>query len=159
MSRTKLVAFVSLALVPFGLAASLSGQPPKQDTEKSEQDVRTVDRAEAAAVLVGDVPALEKLWAEDFVVNAPSNQVTKGRKEVFQRVKDGLIDYESFERNVEAEVIHGDAAILMGAEKVKAKGKAPLAGQTVHRRFLNVWMKRDGRWQLTARQATIIGKE
>lgn len=159
MSRTRLVTFALLTLVPFGLAATLLGQPPRQEAEKLEQEVRKIDRAEATAVLAGDIPALEKLWAEDFVVNAPSNQVSKGRKEVLQRVKDGLIDYASFDRNVEAVVIHGDTAILMGEEKVKAKGKAPLAGQTVRRRFLNVWMNRDGRWQLTARQATIFGKE
>jgi hypothetical protein len=46
----------------------------------------------------------------------------------------------------------------MGGETVKPKGKAPFPGQTVRRRFTNIWMKRDG-WQLTARQATIIGKE
>ena len=49
--------------------------------------------------------------------------------------------------------------LLMGLETVKAKGKAPFAGQTVRRRFTNIWMKREGRWQLTARQATIISRD
>jgi len=60
---------------------------------------------------------------------------------------------------VEAVLVHGDTVILMGQETVKPKGKAPFAGQTLRRRFTNIWMKRDGRWQLTARQATIIDRE
>jgi hypothetical protein len=47
----------------------------------------------------------------------------------------------------------------MGEETVTPKGKAPFAGQTVRRRITNIWMKRDGQWKLTARQATIIRRE
>jgi ketosteroid isomerase-like protein len=159
MKLARSVAVVLFGAVPVVLAASLSGQSPTKEDDKVSEEVRRIDRAEAAAVLAGDGPALEKVWAEDFIVNAPNNQVTKGRKETLQRVKDGLLDYESFDRKVEAVAIHGDTAIVMGEETVKPKGKAPFAGQTVRRRFTNIWMKRDGRWQLTARQATIISKE
>ncbi len=72
-----------LALVPLLLANSLSAQPPK-GTAELEQEIRKPDRAEAAAVLLTDLPAIEK------------------------------------------------------------KGKAPFAGQTVRRRFTNIWMKREG---------------
>ena len=159
MKLTRLVTVVSLVVVPFTLGASLSGQTPKKDGDKLEQEIRRIDRAENAAVLAKDVPAIEKFWAEDFVVNAPNNQVLKGRKDGIKLVKDGLIDYAFFDRNVEAVAVHGDTAIVMGEETVKPQGKAPFAGQTVRRRFTNVWMKRDGQWQLTARQATIISKE
>ena len=74
-------------------------------------------------------------------------------------VRAGILDYASFEREIEAVLIHGDTAILMGLETVKPRNKAPLAGQTVRRRFTNIWMKRDGRWQLTARQATVISHD
>src|SRR5262249_10307540 len=115
--------------------------------------------AEAAAVLASDVPTMEKLWTDDFTVNAPSNRVLKGKNDAIKAVKDGFLDYSSFERDVEAVLVHGDTVILMGHETVKPKGKAPFAGQTLRRRFTNIWMKRDGRWQLTARQATIIDRE
>ncbi len=83
----------------------------------------------------------------------------EGEETVLTLVREGILDYVSFERDVESVEIHGDVAVLMGLETVKPKGKAPFAGQTVRRRFTNVWMKRDGRWQFTARQATIIGHE
>lgn len=65
----------------------------------------------------------------------------------------------SFEHYVEAVLVLGDTVILMGQETVKPKGEAPFAGQTVRRQFTNIWTKRDGRGQLTARQATIIDRE
>ena len=146
-------------IIPLVLTASLSGQPPTKEPTSLEQEIREIDGAENAAVLAKDVPMIEKFWAEDFVVNAPNNQVLKGSKDGIQLVKNGLIDYSSFVRNVEAVAVHGDTAIIMGEETVKPQGKAPLAGQTVHRRFTNIWIKRGGQWQLTARQATIISKE
>ena len=149
----------SLAVVPLLVATSLPGQPPKKDGDRVEQEIRRIDRANTAAVLANDVPALEKLWADDFTVNAPNNQILKGKKDAIKLVKDGVLDYASFETAVEAVLIHGDTAIVMGEETVKPRGKAPFAGQTVRRRFTNIWMKRDGQWQLTARQATIISKE
>jgi uncharacterized protein (TIGR02246 family) len=36
--------------------------PPKKDGDKLEQEIRKIDQAEAAAVLAGDVPAIEKFW-------------------------------------------------------------------------------------------------
>ena len=40
--------------------------------------------------------------------------------------------------------------------KLKPAGNAPGAGQTLRRRYTNVWMRRNGKWLLTARQASII---
>jgi ketosteroid isomerase-like protein len=159
MKLTWLVTVASLALMPPILATSLSGQTHKNEGDKLEQEIRKIDKAEAAAVLATDVPAIEKYWAEDFTVNAPNNQVLKGKKDAVNLVKAGILDYAAFDRKVEAVLVDGDTAILMGEETVKPKGKAPFAGQTVRRRFTNIWMKRDGEWQLTARQATIISKE
>ena len=124
-----------------------------------EQEIRKLDSAEAVAVLNTDVAAIEKYWSDDFTVNAPNNKILMGKVDAIKLVREGILDYSSFKRDVEAVVIHGDTVILMGLETVKAKGKAPFAGQTVLRRFTNIWMKREGQWQLTARQATIISRE
>jgi ketosteroid isomerase-like protein len=158
MRLTRLRAITLLGLFSLFLASSTMGQPPKE-TDKLEQEIRTIDRANTAAVLANDVSEIEKFWADDLTVNAPNNQILKGKKDAIKLVKDGILDYSSFETAIEAVVIHGDTAIVMGEETVKPKGKAPFAGQTVHRRFTNIWMKRGSQWQLTARQATIISQD
>lgn len=50
----------------------------------------------------------------------------------------------------------GETAIVMGKETVKPDGNAPGAGQTSLRRYTNVWMRSNGKWQLIARHANIV---
>ena len=149
---------LTMAVLALALISSAHAQTTAKD-DKLVQEIRKIDRANTAAVLANDVPAIEKFWADDLTVNAPNNQILKRKKDAIQLVKDGILDYASFETAIEAVLIHGETAIVMGEETVKPKGKAPFAGQTLRRRFTNIWMKREGRWQLTARQATIISKE
>src|SRR5947209_5506061 len=116
--------------ISLALTTSLAGQAAKAD-DATEQEIHKVDQSERAALLAGDLPAIERLWADDITVNAPNNQVLKGKKDAVVLVRAGILDYASFEREVEVVLIHGDTAILMGLETVKPRNKAPFAGQTV----------------------------
>src|SRR4029078_7117525 len=77
------------------------GQNSKQ-SNSLDQRIRKLEQEESDAVLHSDVAALEKLWAEDFTVNNPQNQISRGRKEVLDRVRSGLINYSSFVREIES---------------------------------------------------------
>ena len=143
------------AVVTFAVPGLILGQSAKRN-DAVEQEIRRLDVAEAEGLLHKDVAALEKLWAEDFTVNNPRNGITYGRKEVVALIRNGVIDYSSFVREVETMLFHGDTVISMGLEIIKPLGKAPFAGQTVRRRFTHFWMKRDGKWLLTARHANVI---
>jgi hypothetical protein len=46
--------------------------------------------------------------------------------------------------------------VVMGRETLTPAGNAPGAGQTIRRRYTNVWMKNRGKWLLTVRHAHII---
>ena len=137
------------------VTGSALGQNAGQRGE-SEQTVRRLELAESDAVLRGDVAALEKLWAEDFTVNNPQNQISRGRKEVLERIRSGLLKYSSFVREIESVGVYGDTVIVMGLEVVTPTGNNPGAGQALRRRYTNVWMKRKGNWLLTARHANVI---
>ena len=41
--------------------------------------MRSLDDQERVAALKRDIPALERLWSDQFVVNAPDNRVVVGR--------------------------------------------------------------------------------
>ncbi|MCM3869441.1 MAG: nuclear transport factor 2 family protein, partial [Pyrinomonadaceae bacterium] len=83
------------------VTGSLPGQSPRQN-DALEQTIRKLELAESDAVLRSDLAALEKLWAEDFTVNNPNNQISRGRKEVLDRVRSGLLNYSSFVREIES---------------------------------------------------------
>ena len=127
-----------------------------QGRTSDEETVRSLDDQERMAVLDRDRPALERLWSDRLVVNAPSNQVTVGKHAVLDLVQRGVIHYSSFERQLEFIRVDGDVAIIMGAETVQPIGEAPSAGQTVQRRFTHIWRKESGTWHLIARHANVI---
>ena len=130
--------------------------PPVVQNAAVESEIRRLDRAEADGLLHKNIPALEGIWAEDFTVNNPRNSISRGRAAVVALIRNGTIDYASFVRNIEEVLVHGDTVIVMGSETITPVGKAPFAGQTTQRRFTHFWMRRDGRWQLTARHANVI---
>ena len=142
-------------IVICAVASSVLGQSAKHN-DALELTIRKLEREESDAVLRGDVAALEKLWAEDFTVNNPQSQISRGRKEVLDRVRSGLIKYSSFVREIESVGFYGDTIIVMGLEVVAPIGNAPKAGQTVRRRYTDIWMKRKANWLLTARHANVI---
>ena len=62
----------------------------------------------------------------------------------------GIINFSSFERTIKFMRIAEDFDTL------KPIGNAPLAGQTVRRRFTNIWKKEGDTWRLWARHANVI---
>jgi ketosteroid isomerase-like protein len=143
------------AIITCIVTGSVLGQDAKQKGDL-EQTIRRLELAESDAVVRSDVAALEKLWAEDFTVNNPNNQISRGRKEVLDRVGSGLLRYSSFVREIESVGSYGDTVIVMGLEIVTPIGNSPRAGQTLRRRYTNVWMKRKGNWLLAVRHANVI---
>ena len=118
-----------------------------------EQEIRTLEQVQVDALLRNDIAAMKRNWATDYVVNNPLNKVVEASK---GRIASGTRTYSSFIREVERVLIHGNTVIVMGQEIVVPSGTAPDAGKTIIRRFTNIWMKRDGKWLMTARQATVI---
>jgi ketosteroid isomerase-like protein len=127
-----------------------------QTRTAEEETLRARDDQERQAVLNRDTAALERLWSDDFVVNSPGNQVLIGKRAVLAHIEQGFIHYASFERQVELVRVRGNVGIVMGAEIVQPIGKAPMAGQTVHRRFTDVWKLEAGAWREIARHANVI---
>jgi ketosteroid isomerase-like protein len=121
-----------------------------------EATVRALDNQERIAALNQDYPALERLWSEHLIVNAPSNQILPNRAAALDWFRKGMTTRSSFERSIEQVRVDGDIVIIMGAETLTPTANAPYAGQTVHRRFTNIWKKEGDTWRLWARHANWI---
>ena len=127
----------------------------------NEDLVRSLDDQERVAALNRDVPALERLWSDHFVVNAPNNQVVVGRQENLDTfVRGGVINFSSFERTIEFIRVDGNFGVLMGLETVVPRTDVPsaglVAGQVIRRRFTNIWKNEGGTWRLYWRHANVI---
>jgi ketosteroid isomerase-like protein len=129
----------------------------RKENFNSEEDViRQLEEQECQAVLNQDLAALKHLWAEEFIVNNPQNQISMSRGDVLALVQRGLIRYATFQRRIESIRINADITIVMGAEIVEPIGDAPRAGGAVERRFTNIWRKQDTSWHMIARHANVI---
>jgi ketosteroid isomerase-like protein len=126
-----------------------------QDTT-DEATVRLLEEQERVGVLNRDTAVLQRVWSEQLIVNAPSNQISSDREVVLNLVRQGLIHYSSFERRIERLRIDGDIALVMGGETIQPIGNAPQTGQVVQRRFTHVWKKEGNTWRLVARHANTI---
>ncbi len=142
--------WILVATVIIIATGSVSAQRAKQK-DAIEQEIRKLDLAHADAILRGDLATLDKLWTKDFKVNNPFNEIDKA-----DRIRTGAVTYSSFIREPESILIHGDTVIVMGRETAIPKGNSPDAGKTIKRRYTNIWMKRQGKWRLIARHASVI---
>lgn len=153
MTKRQLAGLLAAIMLASTLAMPVWAKEPAMS---DEQTIRSLEAQEAAAVLNQDVAALTRLMAETYIVNNPQNGITPDREGVLDRVRRGLIRYSTFDRTVEAVRIDGDVAIAMGLEVVVPKGDAPRAGETVRRRYTNIWKRTPAGWRSIARHANVI---
>lgn len=121
-----------------------------------EAEIRRMENLEREAVLKSDSAALfDKIWSPNMIVNTPANIVgtVEGTK---AHLRSGDLNYLSFERNIEKITFNDNVAIVMGGEVIRPQGHQVNAGKTVSRRFTHVWLYKNDRWSIIARQATII---
>ena len=126
-------------------AAMLLGSPciagPIEDVNKAEDYRYTVEIAK-------NKPEIEKILGAEFFYNQPDGTYKDRSAYIESTLKDNMIQAERY--NVETEVI-GNTAIIQGNAKVLVNlGGTPTPFDL---RYLNVWVFRDGRWQLIARQS------
>lgn len=95
------------------------------------------------------------LLASDLVVHNPQNSISEPGTTA-QLNAGGRISYVSYSRTIEYAGVRNDMVVLMGEEHVVPKPPNPMAGQTVRRRFTDLWREDEGRWSLALRQSTII---
>ena len=129
-----------------------------QDNSKTEAEIRALEQTGAKAILNGDTNTLKQLWAPEFLVNTPRNEITGTRDSILLIQKAGMIDYSTYEKVIERMQFQENIVITMGHETLVSKNDTPAAkaGQVYKRRFTNIWIKKNGKWQLIARHASII---
>lgn len=108
-----------------------------------------------AGLVADDRAAFDAAMANDLIVNNPQNRMSERAATVASNAA-GRISYTAYDRRIEHASIRADMVLLMGEERVVPKPPNPMAGKLVVRRFTDLWKRENGRWRVSARQATII---
>lgn len=130
---------------------------------QSEVEVRPPPEIGAAygrlgkAIGTRDVAGMKAVWADDFVVNSPGGVVLR-RDAVIDAVAAELLEYRDFRKHITVVDTKPELVVVMGYDTL-VPVNGPGAGKRVTRPFTDVWVQREGRWWLVARQATISALE
>ena len=148
----RMLVFVGLVstLCPSGFAQSKE-QPPAG----TEQAVMRIEREMLNAILKGDASANERYLASTFVLTGPDGTV-ENRAQAIADVKSGDLKLQSASLDGAKVQVYGDTAIVTYSSKDKGtyKGK-DITGTS---RWTDVFVNRDGRWQLVASHGTMLPK-
>lgn len=139
---------VSYAQLPDSFGTITRGIIPNNDA--AEQELRRLVRAWDEATVKRDVVVLDRLLAEEFAfVDGPKK--AQYLASITSRPADSTIE-SAKSVNVEVQ-IYGDTAIVVGLDIVNGKNK----GQAFENRFryMDVWIKRAGRWQCVKVYSTL----
>lgn len=109
-----------------------------------------LSREVVRAVQEHDVDTLERLLAAEFTLQGAAGQL--GR-EAFLEAAAGPYEIEDFSYEEIDPEVYGDTAVLVSRYTQAAR----LEGRDLSHRMnvTDIWTRRDGRWQLVRRHATI----
>ncbi|HLY62769.1 MAG TPA: nuclear transport factor 2 family protein [Terriglobia bacterium] len=103
------------------------------------------------AHLQGDADALDRLWAEELIVTVPKMPVMT-RTDAVAFSRSGRMKFLRYETSDLRTRVYGDAAIVTGrllrTRNVNGKDMSD------DWRFIKVYVRREGRWQVVAWQAS-----
>ena len=123
--------------------------------EAVEKEITELEQKWVAAIIAKDAPALDGLLAADFNGTSPTG-VTFPKADAIEDLKSGTYVVESMALDELSVNVYGDTAVVFTSQQEKSKydGKE----NSGHYHFTNVWVKRDGKWQVVASHGSRYGK-
>ncbi len=151
MTRRRMFAFMLGISAFFGIAWSTarSATPP----ENAKEEVLKADEVRNEALQKGDVAALERIYSDDLVyTNASGALLTKAQH--LADIKARKLVFRSFKHEDVETTVHGDTGVVTGISKSVVEYQGSVSSS--NRRFMNVFVKKDGSWLCVAHMETNI---
>lgn len=129
---------------------------PVTAQESTEAALNRLEDARYEAMKNADAEAMDQLFADDMVYQTLQG-ITYDKPGYIALFKSGDVKIKSFRRENSHVKFYGDTATVMAHAHLDAVVKGEPRQLSLF--YLNVWAKRDGRWQLVARQSTLLPKK
>jgi len=143
---------LSLRIILVLLALALSAE---RVFAAAEKEIDQLEDARYDAMIRVDLARLARILAEEFVYHQPNGNVAT-KANFIEQIKSGEVKVRKAERYGVKIHVYGDVATVMGSTRVDLERKGER--RDVDLLYLNVWVLRDGRWQLAARQSAFKPK-
>ncbi len=135
-------------LVPKKSAASSGAVAP---AETVERELMALDQRYNDAQVTRDRTTLEELWADDYLYTH-SNGVMMNKAQDIADTMSGDMTWTAARLDDLKVRVYGDVGIVTGRLTMEGRAKRYASGA---RRFTDIFVKRDGRWQLVGGQTTL----
>lgn len=121
----------------------------------AEQELIGLDKEWGEGGLRGDTAVLERILADDFIGNSPTGVATKAQNIAEAKTNAPNITNATYVAD-EYTVRFLDPNTAVMTHRATEKGLDKGKEYNAQHRSMHVWVKRDGRWQVVASQATPI---
>jgi ketosteroid isomerase-like protein len=122
-------------------------------TESETQDeIRQLEGRRLRAMMDADTAALDRILGDDLTYTH-SNGAVDTKASFLAAIKSGKLKYESVTTDGQVRV-QGDTAVVTGRGAMRVRAGDRQLDMAV--RFTDVYVKRDGRWQMITWQSTRI---
>lgn len=147
-TRRNALATVLFAVVSMASAPLFANDTSTGDTRAAALRAAELERFEAN--VNADPKTLDRLL-DDALEYTHSNGVFDTKKSFIESLTSGKLDYLAMKADIQSLRIKGDVGIIRGHAKVTVSDKGqPLDLELA---YLDVWLWKDGRWQMTAWQS------
>ena len=154
MKRRRMVAVALSVLGFFAIAwrTARSAAP----SENATDEILKVDEERNQALQKGDIATLDRIYSDDLVyANASGALLTKAQH--LADLKARTLNFRSFKHEDVQATVHGDTGVVTGISKSVVEYQGTVSSN--HRRFLNVFTKKDGRWLCVAHFETNLSEK
>ena len=130
--------------------------PAQKASGKVEKELLKLQDQWAEARVKRDVPFLEKFYGKEFHIN----NIWGGddsREDDIRNFASGDLKPEVVKDEEMKVSAYGDVGVVTGIEKLKGTYKNNPGEFTL--RFTNIYVRRDGRWQIVLHHATMVPQE
>ncbi|MEP7274483.1 MAG: nuclear transport factor 2 family protein [Acidobacteriota bacterium] len=118
---------------------------------KTGEEVLKLDARRFAAMARNDLAELGRILADDLVYTHSTGNV-ENKKEFLAGLESGNLRYLSIESDENKVRVYGDTAIINGRARVRLSARGQEQAFTL--RFIDVYVKRNGNWQMVAWQSS-----
>lgn len=151
-ASSRSIVFTALFLAAGFTTGAAPAAPP---TETEARELTQLHEAWAQARVAGDVAFLERFYAKEFRITNAGGRVVS-REEDIALFAERAIKPDYIRDDDLAISRYGETALVTGVESLKGTYKGVPGEMAL--RFVNVLVRRDGRWQLVMHQSTEVRK-
>jgi hypothetical protein len=129
------------------------------DTEEIREAVAGAGRRHLAAAMAADTETLDELVADD-VLYSHSDGIAEDKAGYLARVASGIYLKIAMEHSPDhIRVLSDDICVVRGTTTSNSTPDSPYRMDDLKASVLDVWVHRDGRWQLVEHHVTLLGTQ